>query len=75
MEMLPDAIDGPILRSILAGVYAQTREQDLAFQELDISVKTPRGVSYGDLKLDPEWDPIRADPRFDKLLAQLAPKE
>jgi tetratricopeptide (TPR) repeat protein len=75
LEMLPDAIDGPILRSILAGVYAQTREPDLAFQELDISVKTPRGVSYGDLKLDPEWDPIRTDPRFNRLLAQLAPKE
>jgi serine/threonine protein kinase/tetratricopeptide (TPR) repeat protein len=75
LEMLPDAIDGPILRCILAGVYAQTKEPDLAFQELDISVKTPRGVSYGDLKLDPEWDPIRTDPRFEELLAQLAPRD
>jgi hypothetical protein len=75
VEMLPDAIDGPILRCMLAGVYPQTREPDLAFQELDISVKTPRGVSYGDLKLDPKWDPIRTDPRFDRLLVQLAPKE
>jgi tetratricopeptide (TPR) repeat protein len=75
VEMLPDAIDGPILRSLLALVYAQTSEPDLAFQELDIVVKAPRGVSYGDLKLDPDWDPIRADPRFAKLLEQLAPRD
>ena len=75
VEMLPDAIDGPILRCILAIVYAWTNEPDLAFQELDVSTKTPRGVSYGDLKLDPDWDPLRTDPRFNKLLAQLAPKE
>jgi hypothetical protein len=75
VEMLPDAIDGPVLRSILAIVYTHTNEPDLAFQELDVSAKTPRGVSYGDLKLDPDWDPLRTDPRFDKLLAQLAPKD
>jgi serine/threonine protein kinase/Flp pilus assembly protein TadD len=75
VEMLPDAIDGPILRSLLALVYAQTSEPDLAFQELDIVVKTPRGVSYGELKRDPDWDSLRTDPRFNKLLAQLAPKE
>ena len=59
----------------LATVYAWTNEPDLAFQELDVSPKTPRGVSYGELKLDPDWDPLRTDPRFNKLLAQLAPKE
>ncbi len=75
VEMLPDAIDGPILRCILATVYAWTNEPDLAFQELDVSAKTPRGVSYGDLKLDPDWDPLRTDPRFNELLAQLAPKD
>jgi len=31
--------------------------------------------TYGELKLDPAWDPIRHDPRFDELLAQLAPHE
>jgi tetratricopeptide (TPR) repeat protein len=75
VEMLPDAIDGPRLKCILATVYAWTNEPDLAFQELDVSAKTPGGVSYGDLKLDPDWDPLRTDPRFNRLLAQLAPKE
>jgi hypothetical protein len=48
-------------------------ERDLAFQELAFSAKIPGGVSYGDLNLDPLWEPLRNDPRFDHLLAQLAP--
>jgi hypothetical protein len=59
----------------LAIVYIRTEEPDLAFQQLAISVKTPGGITYEELKLDPAWDPIRHDPRFDELLAQLAPHE
>jgi uncharacterized protein HemY len=75
VQMSPDGVEGPWLQSILAVVYSFTNEPDLAFQVLDVSIKTPRGVSYGELKLDPDWDPLRADPRFDKLLAELAPKD
>jgi predicted Zn-dependent protease len=77
-EMLPiskDGVEGPPLVSKLALVYAWTNEPDLAFQELAISVKSPAGLHYGELKLDPAWDPIRKDPRFEKLLAQLAPRD
>jgi serine/threonine protein kinase/tetratricopeptide (TPR) repeat protein len=77
-EMLPiskDAVEGPPLVSKLALVYAWTNEPDLAFQELAISVKTPAGIHYGELTLDPAWDPIRKDPRFEKLLGQLAPNQ
>lgn len=74
-EMLPDAIDGPILNGLHADVYALTNQTDQAFQVLDVSIKTPRGVSYGDLKLDPDFDSLRADPRFTKLLAELAPHD
>jgi serine/threonine protein kinase len=73
--MWPDATDGPVLMANLAAVYAITNEADLAFQILDVSIKTPKGLTYGDLKLNPDWDPLRADPRFDKLLAELAPME
>jgi hypothetical protein len=76
-EMLPifkDAVEGPALVSKLALVYAWTNEPDLAFRELAISVRTPGGLHYGELKLDLAWDLIRKDPRFDKLIAQLAPK-
>jgi hypothetical protein len=77
-EMLPisnDAVEGPPLVSKLAIVYAWTNEPDLAFQELTMSVEIPGGVHYGELQLDPAWDPLRKDPRFAKLLAELAPKE
>jgi tetratricopeptide (TPR) repeat protein len=78
VEMLPvseDAVDGPSLVYNLAAVYAVTNEQELAFQHLAVSINTPGGVTYGTLKLDPCWDPLRKDPRFDKLLAELAPKD
>jgi tetratricopeptide (TPR) repeat protein len=77
-EMLPiskDAVEGPPLVSKLALVYAWTNEPDLAFQELTISAKIPAGIHYGELRLDCAWDPIRKDPRFEKLLAQLAPNQ
>ena len=44
VEMLPvskDALDGPALVDNLATVYAWTNEPDLAFQALDVSIKTP----------------------------------
>jgi len=79
VEILPvskDAVDGPLLVVNLEAVYALTNEPDLAFPALDVSIRTPAsGISYGELKLDPGWDPLRSDPRFDKLVAQLAPKE
>jgi hypothetical protein len=57
----------------LALVYAWTDELDLAFETLRSLTKVPSGIYYGDLKLDPYWDPLRKDPRFEKLLTELAP--
>ena len=77
-EMLPiskDAVDGPLMAYNLAVVYAWTNELDLAFETLEPLTKTPNGLYYGDLKLSSIWDPLRNDPRFDKLLAELAPKD
>jgi serine/threonine protein kinase len=77
VELLPisrDAVDGPQILINLAAVYAWTNEADLAFEILGSLTKTPNGVYYGDLKL-PYWDPLRQDPRFDKLLAELAPRD
>jgi serine/threonine protein kinase/tetratricopeptide (TPR) repeat protein len=78
VDMLPvskNAYDGPEILKNLAIVYALTNEPDLAFQALDIAVKTPGPLSYGELKLDPDFDPLRKDPRFGDLLTRLAPHE
>jgi tetratricopeptide (TPR) repeat protein len=78
VEILPiskDALDGPAVMTNLALVYAWTNEIDLAFETLVPLTTMPSGVYYGQLKLDPYWDPLRKDPRFDKLLAELAPKD
>jgi TolB-like protein/DNA-binding winged helix-turn-helix (wHTH) protein/Flp pilus assembly protein TadD len=58
----------------LGKIYAWVGEKDLALQELAVSAEQNMGVSYGELKLDPDWDPLRGDPRFEKIVASLAPK-
>jgi TolB-like protein/Flp pilus assembly protein TadD len=79
MEMLPiseDAVKGPDIATSFAFVCAWANQLDLAFEQLNILVKIPAGrLNYGDLKTNPGWDPLRKDPRFDKLLAELAPRE
>jgi len=76
-DMLPvakDALQGVQLITNLARIYAFTGEKDLALKELDTVSKLPNGPSYGALRLDPEWDSLRGDPRFQKIVASLAPK-
>ncbi len=78
VERLPvsaDALDGPFIAANLATVYAWTGEPDLAFEQLNVLTKIPSGVYYGQLKSYWPWAPLRKDPRFDKLLAELAPKD
>jgi hypothetical protein len=58
---------------LFANVCAWTGEKDLALEQLAIATQIPGGVSYGQLKLHPFWDPLRGDPRFEKLVASLAP--
>jgi hypothetical protein len=50
----------------LARIYALTGEKDLALEKLDMISKLPFGPSYGQLRLDAEWDSLRGDPRFEK---------
>ncbi len=76
-ELLPvsrDTFIGPALVTNLAVIYAWTGEKDLALEQLSISAQIPSGVTYGDLKLNPQWDPLRGDPRFEKIVASFAPK-
>jgi hypothetical protein len=58
----------------LARIAAWVGDNDLACEQLARASRLPSGVSYGELKLMPFWDPLRGDPRFEKILASLAPK-
>ena len=69
-----DARLGPELQAFLAQVLALTGEREEAIRILQRFCGKPAGPAYGWLKLDPDWDPLRGDPRFEALVASLAPK-
>jgi TolB-like protein/Tfp pilus assembly protein PilF/predicted Ser/Thr protein kinase len=78
LELLPpekDAILGKMLVRQLALIAAWIGEREIACQQLAIAVAPPQTGSYGGLKLSPLWDPLRGDPRFEKIVASLAPKK
>jgi hypothetical protein len=77
-DMLPvekDAVSGVSRLTDLARIYALTGEKDLALQQLEIVSKLPAGPTYGELRLDPVWDALRGDARFEKIVTSLAPKK
>ena len=51
----------------------QRGERDLAIEQLETLAKIPAGVFYGDMRLNPYWDSLRGDPRFEKIVTELAP--
>jgi TolB-like protein len=80
IELLPlekDSVNGSRMIQYFAITAAWTGEKDLALQQLDLGVRAPSAsqlLSYGGLKLLPFWDPLRGDPRFEKIVQSLAPK-
>ena len=77
VELLPesqDAFDGPQGTAALAQIYAWTGEFDEAFRLLDHLLVVPNGLTAPLLKLDPAWDPLRQDPRFQALIDKYGPK-
>ena len=78
VELVPiekDSLVGPTMIKYLAMIAAWVGDKDLACEQLALAVRTPSTVSYGQLKLLPCWDPLRGDPRFEKIVASLAPKD
>ncbi|TMP95938.1 MAG: hypothetical protein E6L07_06450, partial [Verrucomicrobia bacterium] len=78
VELMPvskSAIEGPLLMQYLAVIHAWTGEKDRAIERLSETAKLPGYLSYGHLRLNPIWDPLRGDPRFEDIVASLAPKE
>ena len=75
VELLPesqDAFDGPQVTAVLAQIYAWTGEYEQAFGLLDHLLVVPNGITIPGLKLDPIWDPLRKDPRFQALIDKYA---
>jgi hypothetical protein len=69
-----DSINGAHVVQYLAMIAAWVGEKDLACEQLANAAGHPGDLSYGELKLMPWWDPLRGDPRFEKIVAPLAPK-
>ena len=70
-----DALGGPDIATFVAQLYVWANRSNLAFEQLNILINIPgRSLNYGDLKTNPSWNPLRKDPHFDRLLAELAPR-
>jgi TolB-like protein/class 3 adenylate cyclase/Flp pilus assembly protein TadD len=81
IELLPvekDSMNGSEMLVYFAMIAAWVGEKDTALQYLAANVQSAGGnqvATYGALKLLPFWDPLRGDPRFEKIVASLAPEK
>ena len=73
VQLLPverDYVDGIQIVKYLAMIAAWVGDNDLACEQLAAVVGRPSDLSYGQLKLLPFWDPLRSDPRFEKIVQE-----
>jgi TolB-like protein/tetratricopeptide (TPR) repeat protein len=76
-ELLPitkDSIDGAEVVKYLGVIYAWCGEKESALEQIKATLRIPSTLSYGNLKLHPYWDPLRGDPRFEKIVTELESK-
>jgi TolB-like protein/Tfp pilus assembly protein PilF len=77
LELVPltkDPLDGAEVLDVFAMICVLAGEKDLALEQLETLAKIPSNLDYGRLRLETVWDPLRGDPRFEKIVASLAPK-
>ena len=78
MPVEKDVVNGSRVLQYFAITAAWAGDKELALQQLEAGLRAPAAslmLSYGALKLFPVWDPLRGDPRFEKIVASLAPKD
>jgi serine/threonine-protein kinase len=72
-----DVDNGSLVIQYFAITAAWAGENELALQQLETGLRAPVAsvaLSYGGLKRLPFWDPLLGDPRFEEIVASLAPK-
>jgi TolB-like protein/Tfp pilus assembly protein PilF len=77
MQLRPeskDAFEGPAVTASVAEIYAILGDKDKAIQLLDGLMNRPSEVTVNTLKLNPAWDPLRKDPRFQALIDKYGAK-
>src|SRR5947209_5541092 len=77
MPVEKDFVNGSLVLQYFAITAAWAGDKELALQQLEAGLRAPTAsymLSYGALKLLPFWDPLRGDPRFEKIVASYAPK-
>ena len=78
VDLLPvqkDPVNGMVMIKYLAMIAAWVGEKDLACEQLATAVRCPTSgldLSCGELKLMPFWDPLRGEPCFEKISAEVA---
>lgn len=73
MPLSADALAAPMVQARLSEVLAWSGDHDGALRVLGECAPLPFGPSYGDLKLNPLWDDLRSDARYDRILAETDP--
>jgi tetratricopeptide (TPR) repeat protein len=71
VQLLPisaDALDGPLIATNLAAIYAQLGRREQALAALETLLRQIGGPTPGTLRVEPQWDSLRDEPRFQKLL-------
>ena len=74
MPMSRDALTGAEMRRSAVEVYANAGAEERAIGELELLMRVPNGGHIQGVKLDPLLDPLRGNPRFQKLLDEHLPK-
>jgi TolB-like protein/Tfp pilus assembly protein PilF len=74
MPVSKDIYDGALVLEGLAQVYTWSGDRDRAIELVQKLLTMPGYTNYGRLKLHPLWSPLRGDPRYEKIVASLAPK-
>lgn len=71
--LMPDALDGPSWIINEARVQLLVGNRKEALDALDLALRIPSGLTSHWLRLDPAWDPLRGDPRFEQLIKRGSP--